>query len=52
MQTENKAPKLDAKDQIKNVKDKKDIIAERKSCSADGVGLSHYILVDREAKQQ
>jgi modified peptide precursor CbpA len=23
------------------------IIASRKSCSADGVGLSHYILMDK-----
>ncbi|GFK94512.1 hypothetical protein NNJEOMEG_02358 [Fundidesulfovibrio magnetotacticus] len=27
-------------------KHKKDVIAVRKSCKADGVGLSHYILMD------
>lgn len=26
------------------------IIASRKSCKADGTGLSHYILVDKKAK--
>lgn len=29
---------------------KKDVIASRKSCSARGTGLSHYILTDRKAK--
>jgi modified peptide precursor CbpA len=29
---------------------KKDVIATRKTCKADGVGLSHYILVDQKAK--
>ena len=29
---------------------KPDVIAQRKSCSADGVGLSHYILMDRKDK--
>lgn len=28
----------------------KDIIAFRKKCSADGTGLSHYILVSEKAK--
>ncbi len=27
------------------------VIALRKSCSADGVGLSHYILMDKEGKK-
>ncbi len=27
----------------------KDIIATRKSCDADGTGLSHFILMDKEA---
>ena len=27
------------------------IIATRRRCEADGVGLSHYILMDRKAKQ-
>jgi modified peptide precursor CbpA len=26
------------------------IIARRKACKATGTGLSHYILMDREAK--
>ena len=29
---------------------KKPVIASRKSCSATGTGLSHYILTDRKAK--
>jgi len=28
-----------------------DIIATRKSCKADGTGLSHYILMDKRAKK-
>lgn len=28
----------------------KDIIAYRKKCKADGTGLSHYILMDKEVK--
>jgi modified peptide precursor CbpA len=31
-------------------KNKADIIASRKTCKADGVGLSHYILVDKKVK--
>lgn len=27
------------------------VIASRQSCDADGVGLSHYILMDRKAAQ-
>ena len=27
------------------------IISVRKSCSADGTGLSHYILMDKKAKK-
>lgn len=27
------------------------IIASRRSCDADGVGLSHYILMDRKPAQ-
>ena len=26
------------------------VIASRKSCAADGTGLSHYILVDKRSK--
>lgn len=29
---------------------RKSFIASRKSCSATGTGLSHYILTDRKAK--
>lgn len=29
-------------------KDQNDVIAYRKSCDADGVGLSHYILLKPE----
>lgn len=31
-------------------KTKKDVIAFRKSCKADGTGLSHYILMDPKTK--
>lgn len=31
-------------------KQKKDVIAYRKSCKATGTGLSHYILMDKKAK--
>ena len=30
---------------------KKAVIAYRKTCQAKGTGLSHYILVDKKAKQ-
>ncbi|MDR3641639.1 MAG: modified peptide precursor CbpA [Humidesulfovibrio sp.] len=29
----------------------KDVIAFRKKCSAEGTGLSHYILISEKAKQ-
>ncbi len=29
---------------------KSDIIASRKTCSADGTGLSHYVLMDKKTK--
>jgi modified peptide precursor CbpA len=29
---------------------KEDVIAYRKGCSAEGTGLSHYILMDRKTK--
>ena len=29
---------------------KKDVIASRKACKADGTGLSHYILMDKKTK--
>jgi modified peptide precursor CbpA len=29
-----------------------DIIAVRKSCDAEGTGLSHYVLMDKQVKQQ
>ena len=28
----------------------KDVIAYRKSCKAEGTGLSHYVLMDKKAK--
>ena len=34
----------------KNKPKKKDVIAYRKSCKAEGTGLSHYILMDRKTK--
>lgn len=43
------------KKEIKNkpakpVEKKPKAIASRKSCAADGVGLSHYILMDKKSK--
>ena len=34
----------------KTNKNKSDVIASRRTCKADGIGLSHYILVDKKAK--
>jgi len=31
-------------------KNRNDVIASRKACKAEGVGLSHYILVDKKSK--
>ena len=31
---------------------KKKVIAHRKSCKAEGTGLSHYILMDDKAKKK
>ncbi|MBI4824602.1 MAG: modified peptide precursor CbpA, partial [Nitrospirae bacterium] len=40
------------KDKKKTEKEsgKKDVIAYRKACKAEGTGLSHYILMDRKKK--
>ncbi|MDO9541549.1 MAG: modified peptide precursor CbpA [Kiritimatiellia bacterium] len=32
-------------------KKKQTVIAYRKSCKAEGTGLSHYILMDKKAKK-
>ncbi|MCX5678965.1 MAG: modified peptide precursor CbpA [Candidatus Omnitrophica bacterium] len=31
-------------------KNRNDIIASRKTCTADGTGLSHYVLMDKKTK--
>ncbi len=31
-------------------KNRNDITANRKTCTADGTGLSHYVLIDKKAK--
>lgn len=36
--------------QTAQVRELDEVMAQRKSCSADGVGLSHYILMDRKSK--
>ncbi len=41
--------KTEAQKKPRQSKDK-DIIAFRKKCSAEGTGLSHYILVSEKAK--
>ncbi len=30
--------------------EKREVIAHRKKCKADGTGLSHYILMDKKGK--
>ena len=35
---------------MKASKGKKDVIAYRKGCKAEGTGLSHYILMNRKVK--
>ncbi len=35
---------------MKKPQQKKDVIAYRKRCQAQGTGLSHYILMDRKAR--
>lgn len=42
--------KMDAQKKPRQPK-AKDIIAFRKKCSAEGTGLSHYILISEKAKQ-
>ena len=36
--------------EIQKDNQEEDIIAYRKSCDAEGTGLSHYILMDKEAE--
>lgn len=31
--------------------DRPDVIAIRKTCDAEGTGLSHYVLMDKEVKR-
>lgn len=35
---------------VKKNNAKKDIISYRRSCSVEGTGLSHYILMDRKTR--
>lgn len=35
---------------MKKRKARKDVIAYRRTCRAEGTGLSHYILTDRKKK--
>gem|GEM_PF-1695969 len=49
MDSMNMDTKKDAQKKTVTAKDK-DIIAFRKKCSAEGTGLSHYILVSEKAK--
>lgn len=34
----------------KKTQPRKDIIASRKACTAEGTGLSHYVLMDGKAR--
>lgn len=36
--------------EVIHMKEKKDVIAYRKTCRADGTGLSHYILMGTESE--
>jgi len=38
------------KKEARKVAQKKDVIAHRKACDANGTGLSHYILMDKKVK--
>jgi modified peptide precursor CbpA len=49
-ESEANVSKCKTKDAGKMKPVKKSVIASRKSCSATGTGLSHYILTDRKAK--
>jgi modified peptide precursor CbpA len=49
-QREANVSKRKIKDAGKAKPAKKSVIASRKSCSATGTGLSHYILTDRKTK--
>lgn len=44
MNKERKSNKSEAR------KNRNDIIASRKTCAADGTGLSHYVLMDKKSK--
>ena len=39
------------KPEAKPVKSNAEIIAIRKTCDAEGTGLSHYVLMDKQGKQ-
>ena len=41
----------DKKTSEKPVRGTPDVIAIRKTCDATGTGLSHYVLMDKQAKQ-
>ncbi len=47
-QTQDKKPRWCSD---KRVRSKPDVIAIRKTCDAAGTGLSHYVLMDKQAKQ-
>ena len=41
----------DSKQDGKQVTSRPDVIAIRKTCDAEGTGLSHYVLMDKQVKQ-
>ncbi|TCS62119.1 modified peptide precursor CbpA [Varunaivibrio sulfuroxidans] len=44
-------PAADVRDETQGAPLISPLIARRKSCDADGTGLSHYILMDRQVPQ-
>lgn len=41
----------DQKPSIQPAKPQPDVIAIRKTCDAEGTGLSHYVLMDKQVKR-
>ncbi len=44
-------PKTDSKPSAPAAKPRPEVIAIRKTCDAEGTGLSHYVLMDKEVKR-
>ena len=42
---------VDTKPRLMPIKPQPEVIAIRKTCDAEGTGLSHYVLMDKQAKK-